>query len=256
MNLPLWNVWFIGPQEDWHVDQLITVVHQENGNLLGTLIVDRVTSSRLADQSNFDSQFRITATMSDIYRIAQERVISSQLEPEVVVTNVELRLLTGSENSLNEPTQKTISQVNAHRAIKLYTDGGSRGNPGPSASGYVIFDMNDMVVHEGGVYLGVTTNNQAEYQAVRYGLEHASKIGVQEVMVFMDSLLVVNQMKGIYKIKNRDLWPIHDAIKELITRFKSVTFTHVPRELNKKADAVVNQILDQATSGQDVAFTS
>lgn len=132
----------------------------------------------------------------------------------------------------------------AHKQIKLYADGGSRGNPGPSASGYVLMDLNNSIIFKSGVYLGITTNNQAEYQALKYGLEEAIKLGAVEVDIYMDSLLVINQMKGIYKVKNRDLWPIYEAIKEMTTRFKKVRFTHVPRELNKLADAEVNEVLD------------
>jgi ribonuclease HI len=139
-----------------------------------------------------------------------------------------------------EPVQITLNQ----KQIKLFADGGSRGNPGPSASGYVLLDMQDNILKKGGVYLGITTNNQAEYQALRFGLEDAEKIGAQEVDVYMDSLLVVNQMKGIFKVKNRDLWPIHQAIKEQARKFKHIKFTHVPRELNKLADAEVNETLD------------
>lgn len=130
------------------------------------------------------------------------------------------------------------------KEVKLYADGGSRGNPGPSASGYVLLDPEDTVILKSGVYLGITTNNQAEYQALKFGLEAAQKIGAREVDVYMDSLLVVNQMKGIFKVKNRDLWPIHEAIKEIAKSFKKVTYTHVPRELNKLADAEVNETLD------------
>ncbi|MDB5186470.1 MAG: Ribonuclease [Candidatus Saccharibacteria bacterium] len=132
------------------------------------------------------------------------------------------------------------------KEVKLFADGGSRGNPGPSASGYVILDMEDNLVKKSGIYLGITTNNQAEYQALKFGLEDALKNGVREVQVFMDSMLVVNQMKGIFKVKNRDLWPIHEAIKELVQQFKQVSFTHVPREFNKLADAEVNEALDAA----------
>jgi len=126
----------------------------------------------------------------------------------------------------------------------MYTDGGSRGNPGPSAGGYVILDMEDNVVKSNGKYLGITTNNQAEYHSLKGGLEMAAQLGIKEIDVYMDSLLVINQMKGIFKIRNRDLWPIHDAIKSLLPRFKKITFTHVPRELNKLADAEVNKTLD------------
>ncbi len=139
---------------------------------------------------------------------------------------------------------KVSEGISLPKHVKLYGDGGSRGNPGPSASGYVILDLNDNVLFEAGVYLGITTNNQAEYQALKFGLEKAHKSGVSEIDVFMDSLLVINQLKGIFKVKNRDLWPIYEAINELAKEFKSITFTHVPRELNKLADAQVNICLD------------
>jgi ribonuclease HI len=133
---------------------------------------------------------------------------------------------------------------------KLYTDGGSRGNPGPSASGFAILDMKDQVIVKEGMYLGITTNNQAEYQALKLGLEQAKKMNIATVHVYMDSMLVVNQMKGIFKVKNRDLWPIHEAIEQLVTQFKRVSFTHVPREFNKLADAAVNEALDAAEARQ------
>lgn len=134
--------------------------------------------------------------------------------------------------------------VGTFKEIKMYADGGSRGNPGASASGYVLLDKEDNVIIKSGVYLGITTNNQAEYQALKFGLEAAQKLGAREVDVFMDSLLVINQMKGIFKVRNRDLWPIHEAIKEQAKSFKKITYTHVPRELNKLADAEVNETLD------------
>lgn len=130
--------------------------------------------------------------------------------------------------------------------VKIYADGGSRGNPGPSASGYVLLDTNGTVLVDKGVYLGITTNNQAEYQALKFALEEAQKMHVHRVDVYMDSLLVINQMKGIFKVKNRDLWPIHDAIKRLASSFEHISFTQVPRELNKLADNAVNRALDEA----------
>ena len=128
--------------------------------------------------------------------------------------------------------------------IKIFADGGSRGNPGPSAGGYVILDMNDTVVKKNGKYLGITTNNQAEYHSIKGGLEAALTMRARRVHVFMDSMLVVNQMKGVYKVKNRELWPIYEAIKSLVASFEQVNFTHVPREMNKLADAAVNETLD------------
>ncbi len=146
-------------------------------------------------------------------------------------------------NEMKKPTAKP-APIGDFKEVKLYGDGGSRGNPGPSASGYVIMDMQDTVIIKSGVYLGITTNNQAEYQSLKLGLEQAQKLGASEVHVYMDSLLVINQMKGVFKVKNRDLWPIHESIKEIAGKFKKVTYTHVPRALNKLADAEVNQVLD------------
>lgn len=132
------------------------------------------------------------------------------------------------------------------RQLKIYTDGGSRGNPGPSASGFVIVDAaTGTVLVDKGIYLGVTTNNQAEYLALKYALEEASRMGARELKVYMDSMLVVNQMRGIFKIKNRDLWPVHQMIKDSLEKFDKVSFDHIPREQNYLADAAVNRALDE-----------
>ena len=136
------------------------------------------------------------------------------------------------------------SEAAASGQYVVYSDGGSRGNPGPSASGFVIMNDNEEVIHQGGMYLGITTNNQAEYHGVRLGLEKALEIGATSIDFRLDSLLVVNQLNGIYNIKNRELWPIHERIKELTSHFEKVTFSHVRREFNQLADGMVNKILD------------
>ncbi len=129
---------------------------------------------------------------------------------------------------------------------KLYTDGGSRGNPGPSALGYAIFDHNDKLIEKNSRYLGVATNNQAEYQALKEGLEAAILLGVKEIDVFMDSLLVVNQLKGLYKVKNGDLKPVNQSVKRILQELESYTLNHIPREQNSIADGMVNECLDEA----------
>lgn len=128
--------------------------------------------------------------------------------------------------------------------VVIYSDGGSRGNPGPSASGFVIMNERSEIVSEGGAFLGITTNNIAEYQAVYLGLARALELGVRVVDFRMDSQLVANQMNGIYDIKNADLAVINNRIRELMKQFDKVTFTHVRRENNTLADGVVNKILD------------
>lgn len=126
-----------------------------------------------------------------------------------------------------------------------YGDGGSRGNPGPSASGFVLMDPLETVIFEGGTFLGITTNNVAEYQAVYLALEKALELEATVVDVRLDSLLVVNQMNGIYRVKHPDLIPINNRIRELMQQFDRVTFTHVRREFNTLADGMVNKILDK-----------
>jgi len=164
-----------------------------------------------------------------------------------VVLEDELKELATDEhrNQAGEFDEKKSTPRGDAREVVVYTDGGSRGNPGPSASGFVVYSTDGELLFEGGKYLGITTNNQAEYQAVKLGLEKAHELNAQVVSFRLDSQLVANQLTGVYQIKNRDLWPIHESIKGLITQFKKVTFTHVRREFNKEADAMVNKILDQ-----------
>lgn len=154
----------------------------------------------------------------------------------------QLTLLHDIDHNINDVDTTTPKKV------ILYSDGGSRGNPGPSAAAFVVMDEREEVISDGGSYLGVTTNNQAEYQAVFFGIKKASELGVDVVDFRLDSNLVVNQLNGVYKIKNRDLWPIHEQIKLLLPRFKKVTFSHVRREFNQHADGLVNKILDEHAS--------
>lgn len=131
--------------------------------------------------------------------------------------------------------------------FKLFCDGGSRGNPGAAASAYAIFKSDDdlaPVVVEGR-YLGVATNNQAEWQALQFGLEKCLLLDKEvDVDIFLDSELVVKQVLGIYKIKNPDLQVYAKLVKELLPKFSKYNISHIYREFNKVADAEVNRILD------------
>jgi ribonuclease HI len=167
-------------------------------------------------------------------------------EGEKNITDKDRQLAEAIDNLLKSNIDVNVKNIDAHPdRVKVFADGGSRGNPGPSASGFVVLDMEDNVLVDKGVYLGITTNNQAEYTALKLVLEECQKMGVEEVEVYLDSLLVVNQMKGIFKVKNRDLYPIHDAIKQIAKNFQHINYSHVPREFNKLADAAVNRALDE-----------
>jgi ribonuclease HI len=129
--------------------------------------------------------------------------------------------------------------------VHIYTDGGSRGNPGPAASGAVIKSPSGKTLAEVNQYLGHTTNNQAEYIAIIIGLEKARNLGATQVSLFMDSELATKQLKGEYRVKDPDIAKRFLDVKNLIHQFKRVTFTHIRREKNTEADALVNKCLDQ-----------
>ena len=139
---------------------------------------------------------------------------------------------------------KIVDEITSNGVLTIYSDGGSRGNPGPSAAGFVIVNDKQELVEQGGEYLGITTNGIAEYHGVRLGLERALELGYKKLDFRVDSMMVVNQMNGVYTIKNRELWPIHERIRGLIRQFEMVKFSHVKREFNQLADGIVNKTLD------------
>ena len=149
---------------------------------------------------------------------------------------------TGKQPSMYQHSDDVVT---TGQQVIIYSDGGSRGNPGPSAAGFVVMNEAGEVIAEGGAYLGVTTNNVAEYQAVYLGLEKAQELGFRTVDFRMDSQLVARQLNGVYTTRHDELSAINDRITELARQFDRVTFTHVRREYNQLADGVVNKILDQ-----------
>ncbi len=127
----------------------------------------------------------------------------------------------------------------------LFADGGSRGNPGPAASAAVLLAPGGELVEEIGAYLGIATNNVAEWTALLLGLEAASKRGIRRLKVRLDSELVVKQLRGEYRVKHAGLQPLHQRAMRLLRGFESVDIAHVPREQNVLADRLVNRVLDQ-----------
>ncbi len=127
---------------------------------------------------------------------------------------------------------------------KLFSDGGARGNPGPAAIGAVIY-KDDKLIASISEYIGETTNNIAEYKALISGLEFASKNNIEELDCFLDSELVVKQLKKEYKVKNENLAKLFVKAWNLSLKFKKISFNHIRREFNKEADALVNKALDK-----------
>ena len=134
--------------------------------------------------------------------------------------------------------------------VALYTDGGARGNPGPAGAGAVVYE-NGKETATVSRFLGVQTNNWAEYEALILALDTARKkiknISSYTVMVHMDSELIVKQMKGEYKVRDSALKKQHARVQEILKKyFSGVSFTHVRREMNTRADELANQAMDSA----------
>jgi ribonuclease HI len=127
---------------------------------------------------------------------------------------------------------------------KLFADGGSRGNPGPAAGGAVLLAEDGTVLCEVGEYVGIATNNVAEWRGLLAGLEAALEAGVDELAIRLDSELVVRQLTGVYRVKHPDLVPLAARARRLLARLRSVDIAHVRRKDNAAADAVVNRVLD------------
>ncbi len=127
----------------------------------------------------------------------------------------------------------------------LYTDGASRGNPGPAGAGVVVVSRNGRTIAEKSVFLGKATNNMAEYQALVIGLRELGRFLPKRLTIRMDSELIVKQLNGAYRVRNKDLLPMYLEAKDLIGKFGiHVEVVHVPREQNQHADRLANLAID------------
>ncbi len=148
-------------------------------------------------------------------------------------------------------TEAEISLAEAGRkgatVAVIFADGGSRGNPGPSGCGAVIKAGTESgeILANISQFVGITTNNVAEYTGLLIGLEKALAMGFSEVEVRMDSELIVKQIKGLYRCKNEGLIPLFNEAKRLQRQFKKFNIEHVRREYNKEADRLANQAMDK-----------
>ncbi len=148
--------------------------------------------------------------------------------------------------------------------LLIYTDGGARGNPGPAACGAVIKNEIGEIIFKASKYLGIATNNQAEYEALILALQKAKRIlksrdtkfcaptGDKNIECFLDSELVVKHLNHEYKIKDENLQPLFIKVWNLTLDFDSVKFTHIPREENKLADGLVNVELDEREKNKNL----
>ena len=143
------------------------------------------------------------------------------------------------------PVQEELFEAPCAGAFEIRVDGASRGNPGQAGAGAVIRDPNGNVARELRKYLGVMTNNMAEYSALVMALSEAKTMGVSEVEVFADSELMVKQITGKYKVKSADLKPLYDEAYSLLKGFRRYKIVHVYREENSLADKLANEAIDR-----------
>ena len=149
------------------------------------------------------------------------------------------------ENFFIQLSKQFEEKENQFETIYLYSDGGSRGNPGKAAIGAVLLSEDNTVIEKICEFIGVTTNNVAEYTALIKGVERALFYGVKKLHIFVDSELIVKQVKGWYKVKNHKLIPLHRELKTLLEKFEKTEINHIARELNTEADRLVNKALDK-----------
>ena len=157
-----------------------------------------------------------------------------------------------NKNKNNQQPPAQIKTDNILPPLLLFADGGSRGNPGPGGCGVVITDKGGKVIEKISKYIGHTTNNRAEYQALLLGLETLEKaIGknkIEKISCYLDSKLVVEQVKGKWKVKNRELKPLTEKVKSFLKKYPNTGFYHIPRAKNKLADQLVNEAIDKHTA--------
>jgi ribonuclease HI len=143
----------------------------------------------------------------------------------------------------------------SEKYIKIFFDGGSRGNPGPSAAAFVAYDEKGKKVIEKSKFLGETTNNVAEYNGLLLALEVLERDNIKKIIICTDSKLVFSQVRGLWKVKNEKIAFLLDKIRKKLTKYEAVDLRLIPREENKEADKLVNKELDGLDSSEAIHFT-
>ncbi|MFZ5468192.1 MAG: ribonuclease HI family protein [Myxococcota bacterium] len=197
--------------------------------------------------SGVGKSMRPVASDAEVLRhIAREEPLSSTVKAFSGLTRDKLTKLLERVASLAEETPRPAAElVAALPRLRVYSDGAARGNPGPSGAGAVLVEPSGQVVDRLGKYLGVQTNNYAEYMGLLLGLKRARELGVREVEVFADSELMIRQLGGRYQVKSPTLRPLYEEALRLLNDFSRVKLVHVPREMNTAADEMSNRAIDE-----------
>ena len=198
--------------------------------------------------------------------VASERYSAYKFVKNVEMTGMKLDeatvqvLMIESGRAINANTEETARAAGAGisgvsgatgasgavaNGATIYIDGSSRGNPGPSGIGYYIVGEDGRLLKRGGEFIGFATSRVAEYYALKEGCEQAKELGLKRVRFVSDNLMLVNQMRGIYQVKNQDIRDIYNDVRKLLPSFEAVAFMHVKREMNAAADKEANLAIDR-----------
>lgn len=193
----------------------------------------------LAKGEKIDLGDRYTA-----YNYANTEKLNSLMIEEASQTVLEIEVNQQKIDALGTEKSQLDFRKTANSAT-IYVDGASRGNPGPSGIGYYIVDADGRELKRGGEFIGFATSRVAEYFALKEGCEQALELGLSSVRIVGDNLMMINQMNGIYKVKNADLLTIYQDVQKMIKKFENVAFIHVRREQNSQADEEANLAIDR-----------
>lgn len=201
--------------------------------------------------SNLYIVYEITVA-ADARPVPQDRYTAYKYMKDASGINLNEATMSVLEIERGEVHQNKISARGVANSATVYVDGASRGNPGPAGIGYYIVGENGQMVKRGGEFIGFATSRVAEYYAMKEGIEQAIELGFKSVRFVADSLMVINQLNGIFQVKNKDIVPIYRDIQGLLGKFDVVAFTHVPRLQNTAADKEANLAIDRTMKNKEI----
>ncbi len=193
----------------------------------------------------YDIQLKPEARLAASERYSAYKFVKNAEMAGMKLDEATIQVLTiesGRAVSSGETVAETAATANG---ATVYIDGASRGNPGPSGIGYYIVGEDGKMLRRGGEFIGFATSRVAEYFALKEGCEQALELGLKRVRFVSDNLMLVNQMRGIYQVKNQDIRDIYGDAKKMLAKFEAVAFMHVKREMNQAADKEANLAIER-----------
>ena len=241
-------------------EAMARVLYENTGVQTASMqLMDVVTFTNLVGSSQLGSLYivyEVKLGEESTIKMTSERYSSYKWTPLTDTTNLPLDeatmmvlQITSTKGVEVKPKLRQIGgeQVAPESDVAtVYTDGASRGNPGPSGIGYYIIGTDGRELKRGGEFLGMSNSRLAEYYGLKEGIEQAIELGLKRVSFISDNLMMVNQMNGVYKVKNQDLMQVYMDVLELLKKLESYSFTHVPRSQNTEADSEANRVIDEA----------